>query len=185
MGGRGSGWKSQRAQTVEESLSINVGMFRPGEIPSAGFSIGYFSWNGRNEQPIAGLGYTLYRRDGRAVVRFESAELGFSIDVRFSASRPSFGGVRWWFECPALSSAGGCGRRTSTLYLPLPQKRIACRVCHRLTYESVQRHDPRVSFLRKHPEEALALLRRHPNDFSKLFLVLRSFGVLNARRNRN
>jgi hypothetical protein len=46
------------------------------------------------------------------------------------------GGSRWWWACP------GCGRRCGLLYLLPGLPRLACRVCHRLTYRS-QRHPRR------------------------------------------
>jgi len=42
----------------------------------------------------------------------------------------SHGGFTLWFKCPV------CGRKTTTLYLPLGGVRFACRHCHRLTYEA-------------------------------------------------
>jgi hypothetical protein len=52
--------------------------------------------------------------------------------ARLEATRPNFGGVRWWFSCPQ------CGKRCKKLYLPAGQWEIACRLCHRLTYTSTQ-----------------------------------------------
>ena len=44
---------------------------------------------------------------------------------------------KWWLECP-------CGRLVLRLYRPPSERTFACRKCHRLTYESVQKHDARV-----------------------------------------
>lgn len=119
MGGPGSGWKNDRAQTVEECLSITIGRFKPGDLHPGSSSVGSLCWNGSDGPLTVGLGYTLYSRDGRVAMCFQSAELGFSIDVRLRTSRPSFGGLRWWFECPGPSRGAGCGRLTATLYLPV------------------------------------------------------------------
>ncbi|NPU98912.1 MAG: hypothetical protein HPY51_17075 [Candidatus Omnitrophica bacterium] len=48
------------------------------------------------------------------------------------ATRPHYGGRRWWFECPA------CGRRCFKLYLPPGATVFACRACYDLTYRSAQ-----------------------------------------------
>lgn len=44
------------------------------------------------------------------------------------ATRPTFGGRRWWVRCP-------CGRRAAKLYLaPVSPLRFRCRACHGLAY---------------------------------------------------
>lgn len=55
--------------------------------------------------------------------------------VRLEATRPHFGGVRWWYVCP------GCGARVSRLHLPAwgrVMRRFKCRGCYDLSYESAQ-----------------------------------------------
>ena len=48
-------------------------------------------------------------------------------------TKPHYGGVRWWFLCSR------CDRRVSRLHLPIQVRDyFLCRVCHNLTYESVQ-----------------------------------------------
>ena len=46
MGGPGSGWKNDRAQTVEECLSITIGRFKPGDLHPGSSSVGSLCWNG-------------------------------------------------------------------------------------------------------------------------------------------
>jgi hypothetical protein len=46
------------------------------------------------------------------------------------ATRPPFGGVRWWFVCPRTN------RRVRMLYLPLGARRFASRRAYRLAYAS-------------------------------------------------
>src|SRR5215211_1449773 len=50
--------------------------------------------------------------------------------IYLSASRPPFGGLRWWFVCPHSR------RRVRTLHLPLGTRRFACRRAYRLAYAS-------------------------------------------------
>jgi hypothetical protein len=58
-----------------------------------------------------------------------------------------------------------------SLYLPPGGRYFGCRLCHRLTYRSVQEHDKRVYFLRRNPE-ALAALMRHPGPIGSTQLIL-------------
>lgn len=51
---------------------------------------------------------------------------GKNVSILLEATRPHFGGKRWWFRCPA------CDRRCGVLYV---KDGIACRECFDLTYE--------------------------------------------------
>ena len=55
--------------------------------------------------------------------------------IRLRATRPHYGGRRWWFECPA------CGRRCFKMCLPPGARVFACRGCYDLTYRSAQEAD--------------------------------------------
>ena len=79
--------------------------------------------------------------------------------VRLVATRPNFGGLRWWFVCPLVVNGRACGRRVRKLYLAPGCSYFGCRHCLYLTYTSAQKHDKRVDFLRRHPEMLAALLR--------------------------
>jgi len=61
--------------------------------------------------------------------------------------------------------------------MPDERSDFACRTCHDLTYHSVQTHDARVDYYRKHLEELAALLAAKP---SQAFFALK---VLNYRLN--
>ena len=54
--------------------------------------------------------------------------------VQLTATRPRFGGLRWWFRCPGE----GCGRRVGVLCLPHGGVHFRCRRCHGLSYDSRQ-----------------------------------------------
>ena len=75
----------------------------------------------------------------------ETARHDYRVE-RVSMPQP-FGGRRWWFVCPLVN----CYRRCGKLYLPPGGRYYGCRQCYRLTYESVQEHDPRVSRLANDP----------------------------------
>jgi hypothetical protein len=50
--------------------------------------------------------------------------------VRLETTHCHYGGVRYWFICPA----DGCGRRVAILYSA--DKYFACRHCYQLAYQS-------------------------------------------------
>ena len=58
----------------------------------------------------------------------QEAEIDDKIDL--AASRPPFGGLRWWFLCPRRN------RRVRTLYLPLGGCHLWSRRAYRLAYAS-------------------------------------------------
>ena len=60
-------------------------------------------------------------------------------EIRLSTSPCTYGGFRWWFECPVVKDGVYCGNRASKLYLPNGQLYFGCRACHDLTYESCQK----------------------------------------------
>jgi hypothetical protein len=58
--------------------------------------------------------------------------------VGLVATRPAFGGLRWWFVCPLVINGVPCTRRVGKLYLPPDARYFGCRHCHQLTYTSCQ-----------------------------------------------
>ena len=72
-----------------------------------------------------------------------------------------FGGGRWWFRCPLAVDGVPCLRRCRILYRPLGKTYFGCRECHRLTYESRQRHRDRLYDGWAKPLAALENVQRH------------------------
>ena len=67
-----------------------------------------------------------------------------------------------------------CSRRAFKLYRPSRLQAFACRVCHNLSYTSVQKHDARLDRLLKVPEpEIVRLITQNENMTWKL-LALRA-----------
>lgn len=66
--------------------------------------------------------------------RLVSTNETLAYNVPLLTTRPNYGGVKWWFGCPA------CRRRVRKLYLPPGHKYFVCRRCYRLAYE-LQRKD--------------------------------------------
>lgn len=55
-------------------------------------------------------------------------------------STPCFyGGLRYWFLCPAVTDGVLCENRVGVLYLPPGGTVFGCRHCYGLTYESCQK----------------------------------------------
>ena len=91
---------------------------------------GYFRWT-RGGQQISSCGFYTDVMDTSASITFNYAYDGVwqpDVKVNLSWYSPGFGGRRYFFECPL------CGRRMRTLHFWFGK--IACRLCHDLTYES-------------------------------------------------
>lgn len=80
------------------------------------------------EQREVGLTVTLFYR-----YVYGADKVDCRSDLRVVATYPNFGGVRYWWLCPA------CSRRVLKVY----QRggRWACRTCFRLTYDSTRRDE--------------------------------------------
>ena len=52
--------------------------------------------------------------------------------------RCRFGGIRYWFLCPAVTDGIYCGGRVTNLFLPSGTEVFGCRRCYDLTYRSCQ-----------------------------------------------
>ncbi len=155
MGGFGStrwGWHS-KVTTIEECRMLGITHLR-GDLSrvadGARLAMGGIRWN-RGGEVVSSIGYTITARDGVPVVRLQYTITrdGTKLDypVLTSSTVPNYGGRRWWWLCPLV----GCGRRCGKLYLPPGGRYYGCRQCYRLTYESAQEHDPRVSRLASDP----------------------------------
>lgn len=129
MGGIGSTrWDDhEKKTTVEESLQLDIRLFRALERPS-----GSVRWHYRDGTERAAIEYRMPSGADGVLIRYSKGQQPVEEVLRFQTTRPHFGGVRRWFRCPV------CGRRAVKLYLPPRESRFACRHCHELTYESVQ-----------------------------------------------
>ena len=151
MGGTGSGrWvHHDKKRTVEECWAIDVSdvarvvdapkpeptsvSFRPIK-PAKGrktSTVRCVLEVGDAGTPLLRLCYTVMERWG----------LGHQVEevVPLQATRPNFGGVRWWFSCPRTVDGEMCGRRVGKLYRTLEGQHFACRQCLDLTHESCQK----------------------------------------------
>jgi hypothetical protein len=162
MGGPGSGhWNWGKKQIVERCLVLNVCTVLQANIPSGVIRWGSQASIGFTLGPVAGSGWEL--RLNYAV----GAET-IALVIWLTATRPHFGGRRWWFLCPS------CGRRVGKLYLPPNEKIFACRLCHGLTYRSSQTSHKGVKRMLKDPGLLRSVLqRRGPGLMAALKAVWR------------
>ena len=167
-----TGWPRERAVTVEECVSIRVRTIVDGgfdgddrRVSILASSLPWrvdFQWVSDlrpEDTALVSLSYWFDLESGNKLPSFRLAFAGgqwrprqlecFS-SVRLVTTKPHFGGLRWWFECPFVDSSIVCRRRVGILYLKPGDRRIGCRQCHRLTYRSTQQHDPRVDAVLKH-----------------------------------
>jgi len=146
-----------KAATVEDCHTLDLvallrrRLFRPGwDAP-----LSSLRWtNVSTGKETASLGYSLEWEDESAALtlRYGVTRNGERTEVeepvRLVGTPQPFGGLRWWFLCPA------CNRRVLKLHLPPGGNLFGCRTCYRLTYESVQKHNARVDRFRKDPDAA-------------------------------
>ena len=168
MGGYGSGrwgWHTKKT-TVEDCRHIDaVRWQREGILRIGTHQCG--SWHWRDPQTgadRASIGYEVravkfFGACLRLFYTWDKQAQSLNYHVRLVATRPNFGGLRWWFVCPLVVNGRACGRRVRKLYLAPGCSYFGCRHCLNLTYTSAQEHDKRVDFLRRHPEMLAALLR--------------------------
>lgn len=147
MGGYGSGrWQGySKADTVEVCRSLDGNRWmREGILKAGVWQNGGWYWfrdAARTEQ-TASIGYEVDTTDEAPWVRlyYTRSPNGEEVDYRVSltATRPRFGGSRWWFICPIVVNGRPCSRRVGKLYLPPGGRYFGCRRCYRLTYASCQ-----------------------------------------------
>ena len=149
MGGPRSGrWRWHDKQvTVEECLGLSItDLLRQQLLVPGAWTSGSLSWTRTGEaEPFATIGFEADVVDpAHAWMRLRYTASGNPVDyrVRLTTTRPSFGGLRWWFLCPLARIDGDPPRRVAKLYLPPGQIYFGSREGHGLTYTSCQEsHD--------------------------------------------
>jgi hypothetical protein len=141
MGGWGSGWQGPRKTTVEESLVLTASALARRKVLIHGArTSGSWGWTYEGEdKPHATIGYEANLIDSEAAwLRLHYQCRGEPADyrVRLVTTRPTYGGLRWWFICPLERRDGGPPRRVAKLYLPPGSRYFGSREGHGLTYTS-------------------------------------------------
>jgi hypothetical protein len=133
MGGSGSGrWNDhQKALAVEDCLILDVATFHANWQVRQPATSGTIIWQAGQSQSSAS--YTLTLGTGEATLRLVYLCNSLRNEtIRLLTTRPNYGGLRWWFLCPA------CDNRVRRVLLPPSGSCFRCRRCHRLTYRSCQ-----------------------------------------------
>ena len=143
MGGYGSGWQGSRRTRVEDCLSLSVAsLLRAKALVPGARTSGTWCWTYEGEPAAhATVGYEADLRDpADAWLRLRYRAGGEPVDhrVRLAATRPTYGGLRWWFVCPLARRDGGPPRRVAKLHLPPGGRYFGSRAAHGLTYASCQ-----------------------------------------------
>lgn len=144
-------------RVVEDCLAIDVNeLMRLGIVVTGERHRGRFEWY--NLMTARVIGDCYYDVDctrpevASAVFTYTLRELSqqLALIVFLTSTRPTFGGLRWWFRCPIKDSRGyRCENRVGKLYLPPGDVYFGCRECHRLTYTSHQSHKCGLGMLRR------------------------------------
>ncbi|WP_367154240.1 hypothetical protein [Methylomonas sp. HYX-M1] len=135
MGGFGSGRKFG-ANVTDDYRQIDIRRWQRDGLLFPGSHINW-QWS-RNGEKIASIGAKVETGYLRLIYDYRApgSESWEPLDypVRLQTTPCHYGGVRYWFTCPAV----GCGRRVAILYSG--GKYYACRHCYQLAYQS-QRED--------------------------------------------
>jgi hypothetical protein len=102
------------------------------------------------------------------IVRVSDPVCCLRLGLQFATVPTRGQGRRFCLLCP------GCGRRAFKLYRPRHLQAFACRVCHHLSYTSVQRHDVRLDRLLKAPDREIVRVMTQDTNMSWKLLAIRA-----------
>ena len=143
MGGFGSGWQGPKKMTVEDCLVLTASkLVRQRALVPEAQTLGSWGWTREGEdKPHATIAYEANLRDPAAAwlrLHYQWREEPVDYRVRLVTTKPTYGGLRWWFICPLARRDGGSPRRVGKLYLPPGSRYFGSREGHGLTYTSCQ-----------------------------------------------
>src|SRR3954447_26904390 len=143
MGGYGSGWQGAKRATVEGCLVLSVApLVRKGALVAGAWTSGSWCWTyGGEAAPHATIGYEaslIDPADAWLRLHYRANDEAVDYRVRLVTTRPTYGGLRWWFVCPLVRRDGGPPRRAAKLYLPPGGRYFGSRIGYGLTYASCQ-----------------------------------------------
>jgi hypothetical protein len=128
--------------TVEECCALDVVFVMrecatgPGAIHS-----GTLHWSSSRTGTVTNrVGYVIDMNNAHVRLHYTFRSEERSQRIELVSTVPNYGGLRWWFLCPAWVQGRACLRRVRKLYLVPGAGMFACRCCCRLSYTS-QRED--------------------------------------------
>jgi hypothetical protein len=151
LGAVGQGGPSLRGRGVPDPDPVSGGqggvvsvavLVRDRLVVHGSWTSGSLWWTRAGDaEPFATIGFEADAVDpAHAWLRLRYTAHGEPVDyrVRLTTTRPTFGGLRWWFVCPLVRRDGGPPRRVAKLYLPPGQVYFGSREAYGLTYTSCQ-----------------------------------------------
>ena len=147
MGGFGSGdWADVMTRKVNTSLcrSLSVkrlkkiGVFDDDRVDER-FSIRWVNKFGEDAGMVSIIPQVSVGGNGnKTSLRVDIGGIVTGQDISLTTTPCHYGGVRYWFLCPAVVDGVLCENRVGMLYLPPAGQVFGCRHCYGLTYESCQ-----------------------------------------------
>jgi len=137
MGGPGSGnwcrWSTR--PLVESGLTLDINrLIRQRSIALGARSKGTLAWSTVDDgERVASIGYEANLNDPENAwmrLHYKRGDKPEDYTVRLTTTRPNYGGLRWWFICPAK------GIRTAKLYLAAGGDWFASRQAYGMAYRS-------------------------------------------------
>jgi hypothetical protein len=157
-------WSSfgrQKKRVVEDCYLLDVYQWnRNGKLKPNSFFSGDLIWS-YTLGFQASMGYEVSTRDMnnpfiRLYYEWKNQETdethSENYRIPLAITRPTLGGLRWWFICPLFVNNRPCKRRVARLYIPGGRPLFGCRHCYKLTYTSSQENHVREAFWRKAAE---------------------------------
>src|SRR3954447_24952733 len=143
MGGYGSGWQGSKKTRVEDCLVLSAAaLVRKKVLVAGAWTSGSWGWTYEGgAAPTATRGCEATLIDpADAWLRLQYRVNSEPIDyrVRLVTTRPTYGGLRWWFVCPLVRRDAAPPRRAAKLYLPSGGRYFGSRAGYGLTYASCQ-----------------------------------------------
>lgn len=139
-------WSSAGAKTtVEECHCIDILSWTRGlKMRLGSCYTGSWEWlRSKTEEGVSSIHYSIEPLcDPYVQVHYKDPRSGelFACCVDLVSTPQNYGGLRWWFVCPAIVGGHACRRRVRKLYLAPGWEHFACRQCCELSYRS-QRED--------------------------------------------
>ncbi len=158
MGGWGSSrWGSHsKKNTVEDALTLKINRLkRDGLLAPNSYNLSWSRWTG---EKTASISYTIANDfQGSSMGHLKmtmnylhgAEKMPVTFDIRVEATRPNWGGVRYFFNCPLIVNGIPCNRRVTKLHSAGGCKYFGCRHCLNLTYNSSQTHTKKFDFLNR------------------------------------